>query len=67
MVIFMVSVIMGICFKRTGLVERIGFFISIILLWISRDSVWLNVVAFCVAGATCILNVKRPKPEMEIA
>ncbi len=61
MVIFMVSIVMGICFRPVGWLERGGFLLALILLWISRDSIWLNVLAFCVAGAACILNVKMHK------
>ena len=57
--ILMASSYMGIMFTRAGLMERFLFAVGVLLLWMSVDNVWLNVLAFALAGGVAYGNFKK--------
>lgn len=59
MMILMASAYMGVMFTKARAVERVLFAGSVILLWVSTGSIWLNILAFALTGGAAFANFKK--------
>jgi len=57
--IYLPSAYMGILFFRASLAERILFLLAIILLWVSQENIWLNLVGYALAVVPAVSNYRR--------